>query len=367
MCVFCNELPKHNNMETIKKRNIYLSIKPSAPKEFYRFRLLWFKQTSKNDRDYPFIERFIHTKWGKNAEGRNVLESSVVCPVTPFVKAKWGDDPYTSCPICNHANLNFITYKESGYKDRTSLLKSKEFGRIFEACIPVYVVNDPNYPQNNGKLKVLIFNDKKEVYQPFKDLVNAKSREVAVFNGKNAVDFYIRMDRVTDIINKGEPTEREWTHNVIAQMGFTKTEKAYDLPAITKELIDDFTFDDEYYVSSTPAELKAFYESYCTVSNDDIPDETVSVFDSPAKPVVEKTNTIDNSLKTENKETNTPIPAIEDDDIISEPLDNSTSSESDVDILESFDSDKSDIATPSKSETNDDTSMDDIDALLNDI
>lgn len=362
MCVFCNELPKHNNVEVTKKQNIYLSIKPSAPKEFYRFRLLWFKQTSKNDRDYPFIERFIHNKWTKNSEGKNVLESSVVCPVTPFVKAKWGDDPYTSCPICNYANLNFITYKESGYKDKTSLKKSKEYGRIFEACIPVYVVNDPNYPQNNGKLKVLIFNDKKEVYQPFKDLVNAKSREVSVFNGKNAVDFYIRMERRTEILNKGEPNEREWSHNVIAQMGFTKTEKAYDLPAITKELIDGFAFDDEYYVSSTPEELRQFYERYCKISNDDIPDETISVFDATPSTKIDTTNTITSSLKTEN-----PIP----EDDISVESDSSTvddiDAESDSDFTESLDSAKEPDTANSKPSDSSDTTMDEIDALLNGI
>ena len=32
-------------------------------------------------------------------------------------------------------------------------------------------------------------------------------------------------------------------------------------------------FDSQYYTSSTPEEILAFYNKYCKVSNDDIPDE----------------------------------------------------------------------------------------------
>ena len=32
-------------------------------------------------------------------------------------------------------------------------------------------------------------------------------------------------------------------------------------------------FDEEYYTSSTPEEILAFYNKHCKVSNDDIPDE----------------------------------------------------------------------------------------------
>ena len=65
--------------------------------------------------------------------------------------------------------------------------------------------------------------------------------------------------------------------------------KPYDIGAITQDAIISMGFDDEYYTSSTPDELNAFYQKYCTVSNDDIPDaDEVRVYDdkpADAKPV----------------------------------------------------------------------------------
>ena len=46
-------------------------------------------------------------------------------------------------------------------------------------------------------------------------------------------------------------------------------------------------FDDEYYTSSTQEEINQFYQKYCTISNDDIPDvDEVRIYDD--KPVETK-------------------------------------------------------------------------------
>jgi hypothetical protein len=61
--------------------------------------------------------------------------------------------------------------------------------------------------------------------------------------------------------------------------------KPYDIPAINQDAIIAMGFDDEFYTASSPEEINQFYQKYCTVSNDDIPDaDEVKVYDeAPAK------------------------------------------------------------------------------------
>ena len=265
MCTFIDSIPKKSKTAlTVKKANIYLSIKPTDnPKDFYRFRLLGFLGRT-NGRDYPFIERFTHVKWGKSEDGKPVIENLVTCPVTEFMA--WEGDRY-SCPICRYANNNYIAYKESGFTDKDSSRKSREFGRKFEALVPVYVIKDPLFDANNGKFRVIGFYDKK-VYEKFKEIVNAERKEHAVFNGGEAVDFCIRMAKETQTVNEGKANEYTFSKNVIKMMQFSKN--AYPISAITKEAIDKFEFDDQYYVASTPQELQDFYDTYCSVKMDDV-------------------------------------------------------------------------------------------------
>lgn len=159
--------------------------------------------------------------------------------------------------------------------------------------MPVYVVNDPNYEGNNGKLKVIIFGDKKQ-YDAFVKKVESQLMVANCFNGVKAVDCCMHMSEVPEVRNEGQPTEYVYKSKVIDKITFTKAEKAYDIAAITKESVDNFPFDATYYVSSTPDELKAFYDKYIKVSNDDIvDDEEVEVFDAPKKETVTKTNAVE--------------------------------------------------------------------------
>ena len=264
MCTFMSSLPSNSaTAESAKKKNLALFIRPSKEKEYYRFRLLAFKSPTKNNRDYPFIERYIHQHWTTNPEtNKKMIDGQVVCPVTKFVHTE--GNPYDECPICRYANMNFLSWKESDWKDKESAKKNREFGRKFEAIIPVYVRNDPNYPQNNGKFKVLIFSDK-EFYKSFQKLIRETSMKACCFNNKNAVDFYIHMTEVPKVVNEGLPTQYTFNERVIDKFGFTKPEKACDIPAITKEAIDNFEFDETYYVSSTPDELQAFYDKFIKI------------------------------------------------------------------------------------------------------
>ena len=362
------ELPTRSKTgEVEKKPNLMLWIKATPPKEYYRFRLLGFK-SAKSDRDYPFVVRYIHQVWVEGEDGKRHTES-VVCPVSPFVKAKWKGDPMNDCPICRFANANFAAWKQSGWKDRESAKKNKEFGRKFEALVPIYVVNDPIYPQNNGHFRVFSFTDK-EQYKKFIELVQEKSREAVVFNGKNALDFYIRYETVEEKLREGQPNEYLWKHSVLKQMGFTN--KPYDIPQITKEAIDQFPFDEQFFVSSTMSELQDFYDRHIKVSNDDIPDDDEISFTQPTeKKTVEKTNAIEKSTVVENADVVSDLPfddgtseteksaAAEqeiNDLLDEEPTEEKKTEEKEEKILES-------PKDPLKTETSDE----DLDKLLDDI
>lgn len=329
MCQFFDQLPKHSKSSGQKKRNLLLTMKPCADeKTYYRFRLLAFTSDGKNDRDYPWIQRFVHTKWGVHPEkGYPIIEDEITCPVTPHVHVE--GNRYNACKMCDAANKYFIQFKESGWKDKEACKKNKEFGRKLEYIIPVYVVTDPNYEGNQGKLKVIMFNDKK-FYEDFKSRVEKASMKNHVFNGTNAVDCCMHVSEVREVKNEGQPNEYVWKHKVIDKIVFSN--KPYDIPSITKEVVANMGFDEEYYTSSTPEEINAFYKKYCTVSNDDIPmdDTDIPVYDSPKTtppktdvPKVEVTNT---------NVTNDDVDTSELEELTSE-LDGDTPSSSDVDSL----------------------------------
>ena len=261
----------------VKKRNLLMSLKPCADeKTYYRVRLLGFLNEH-TDRDDFCIVRYVHQKWGVNAEkGYPVLEDEITCPVTPHVHVE--GNRYDSCKICNLANKYFIAFKESGWKDKEANKKSKEFGRKFQAIIPVYVVDNPNYDGDNGKFKVIVFNDKK-FYEEFRKKVEKAAQTNMVFNGQNAVDCCIHVSNVTEVVNEGKPTEYTWKHKIIDKVVFTT--KPYDIPSINKETLNSMGFDDEYYTTSTQDEIDLFYKKYCTISNDDIPDDDMPIYDEP--------------------------------------------------------------------------------------
>lgn len=297
MCTFLSTLPrKSKTAGTITKRNLQLFMRPTTEREketnetlWYRFRLLNFASKS-SDRDHPFIQRYLHRKWKNNEEGRPEVEAEVVCPVTKWMS--WEGDRY-NCPICRFANQQWNTLKETNWKDADARKKNKEFSRKYQAIIPVYVVSDPNYDGNNGKYRVLIFDDKK-FYDELLKKIEKQLLKGNCFNGVNAADICMHMAIQDEVINEGQPNEWVWHKKVIDKICFSKP---YDLPAITKESVDAFPFDDTYYVGSTKDEIQEFYNKYIKVSNDDLvmdddDDGTINVFESPKETPVSKTNAV---------------------------------------------------------------------------
>ena len=321
MCTFCSDLPTNEYGANRKKAPITLFLKPNDPNnesEKYRFRILNFRSPVKNDRAYPFISRYVHNHWGINENGFKVVDDYVVCPATPYIDAK--NDPSLGfadtyhelklkdkkatwdnvCPVCRRVAEAWNSWKSSGKTDRLAVERAGNLKRQFQGIVPVYVINDPINEKNNGRFKCIIFSNQSE-YKQFIDIVNAEVAKIVAggrtydwCNGKNAVDFYLRMDKVPVIWNEGKSNEKQGTVRKITRMAFGT--KPYDLvdvnghEIVTKEAIDKFEFDDQYYVKSTKTELEDFYKKYFSLVASSIPSEDEDVFgDSTPTPRREST------------------------------------------------------------------------------
>ena len=375
MCTFMKtaDLPSHNpNGQNGNKSFTSYFLKPNGENEQYRLRLVWYRQPAKNDRTEPYFTQKIHDHWGTSEKGHKIVDDTIVCPATRYVK--YDDEKFIfneklnqktiNCPICRKANEAMAAYKASGKQDRIAMQRFNALKAKFRACVPVYVIDDPNSWDkehernfNNGKLKVLIFTNKEE-FERFDKLVQEEktksylaSKEghpYEVFNGENAVDLFIRMETVPEVRYAGTPKEHVANVRKITQMAFGR--KAYNIPQITKELIDAFDFDDKFYVSNTKDELKAFYSKHygqaeLSVPQEDINDVFASSPTSAKEPRVEVENTEKTAADTEIAHVNDEI-----DDILgSEPED---------------DPEKAKTMEPGKSETHEqgvsDSEIDDI-------
>lgn len=310
---------KQSGMQN-KDQFINYFLKPNKENEQYRLRLVWYRQPAKNDRTDPYIVQQIHDHWGETTKGVKVVDDTIICPGTKY--AKYDDEKFVinektgkktlNCPICKKANEAMVAYRASGKRDKISMQRFNALKAKFRACVPVYVVDDPNAwdkdhekNYNNGKLKVLIFTNKEE-FERFDNLVQEEKsksylaskdgKPYEVFNGENAVDLFIRMENVPEVRYAG--TEKEYVANVrkITQMAFGK--KAYNIPSINKENIDSFEFDDQFYISNTKEELKAFFKKYYGQEELEVPQEDVDVFGTTEKKTGTVT-TVENTVKME--------------------------------------------------------------------
>jgi len=279
MCTFINELPTRSksaestNKGGGKKRNVNYMIKfqPTTGKDVYRFRLLNFTSATCS-RDFPFIEKYVHEHWEK-VEGKDRLTKFITCPKTQYVQS---DGTGYECPICTYGWANYRKWQESGKKDIISKKRWSSSMNKYVAILPVYVVKDPNNPDNNGTLKTIILKDK-EMYKHLLVLIKEAQKSDCVFNGNNAVDFYTTVVNKEIIYREGEPTEYRFNRIQLDKMGFTT--KPYDLPTITKELVDSFPFDDEYYTHTSKEEAEEFLNDYVMQPDIDIPDDDINFDD----------------------------------------------------------------------------------------
>jgi len=161
------------------------------------------------------------------------------------------------------------------------------------------------------------------VYDDFVKRVEKQLLKANCFNGGKAVDCLMHISMVEHVNNEGQPNEFRWKQKEIDNICFLKAEKAYELPAITRESIDAFPFDDEYYTPTTMEDLKEFYNSCIKVSlsSDDIDsdDDEVKVYDAPAQDKVKKTNAVTESAVSNDEPAAVGADDVEIDDLLTDP------------------------------------------------
>lgn len=266
MCTFISSFSKHSHTIGTTKRpaSLEMFLQPCKDdKTYYRVRLLGFG--SKVGRDDPHIVRYVHTAWETDKEtGKKRLNKILCTRNTPWVETE--GPKASSCKICNFAGQQWSIYRESGKTDTVARQKASSCGSSYEAVIPVYVRNDPNYEKNNGKFKVIIINDK-AFYEKFRKIADAKNHEVPIFNGGKAVDCLLHVSRIEEQSKNGKTYKK----NVIDKIKFSTEPR--EIPAINSQSIDGFPFDETYFSYPDEDDIEEFYNKFCAIRNDDIPDD----------------------------------------------------------------------------------------------
>ena len=286
--VMMSDTPKFSTSAPVKPpQRVKLFLRPTddlgeGEEGYYRLRLLNFVNTEKNDRDYPFIVRNVHRVFGKNEEGKNVVKGEVVCPTTVFAHQSGKGEEI--CEICKFVGKKFDEYRKSNKTDVAARAAANQFKAKFEAWIPVYVINDPTYDRNNGKLMAFCFNDKKE-FDEFRKKVEATRRQHEVYNGGAAVDFFIRLGTDETVYDEGTPNEHVFKKTVIRKMVFSRD--PYPIPQITTESLMEFEFDDQLYTPPSKEEVKAFYDQFCKVQTvGGLPDDDEEIKEAEVRPAL---------------------------------------------------------------------------------
>lgn len=349
MCTFISSFPKHSKTIGAPKRNTNLEMFLQPCKDdrtYYRVRLLGIG--SKVGRDDPHIVRFVHKAWVTDPKtGKKRLEKVVCSKGTPWIETE--GPKASSCKICNFAGQQWSIYRESGQTDIAARQKASTCSSSYEVIVPVYVRNDPNYEKNNGKFRVLVFNDK-EFYNKFRKIANAKSLEVPIFNGGKAVDCLLHVSQIEETGKNGKTYKKI----VIDKIKFST--EPYEIPAINSQNVDGFPFDDTYFTSPDEDEVDEFYNKFCAISNDDIPeDDGIPVYksDSEEKPRT-KAFIPTNDVPSDGND-------ISDDDLDSIVETKPVKRPTPIETLEKDpDEEGLDVDEPSSSNTSDDINSDDI-------
>lgn len=110
----------------------------------YKFRLL-FAIPEGSKRKHPFIIKNIHH--GVDEKGDYAW---VTCPTSEYLLGETNEG-FRACPVCDECNKLYIEEKK-GKVSATELYKKIRRGYYMFA--PVFVVNDPVKPENNGKIMI---------------------------------------------------------------------------------------------------------------------------------------------------------------------------------------------------------------------
>lgn len=263
------------------KRSSQLFLKPTEEGKFYQLRLLnigvddRFRVASNfsHYRDFPFIPQHIHTCWHDVATDnpdkpiRKVCET-IVCPQTDYVKAN-STLSKGQCPMCKAWASAWKAWTDSKYKNQEAKAKMRALHADFRVLVPVFVVQDPNFEQNNGSVKVVSFDQ--DAYDALLAQIQAaQGSNVAIWNN-DACNLYFSWGKIEKVVHEGQPNEYRFQKNGFTRVGFTTNPKHID--GLTDDVTDDLQFDANWFTVPTKEELDQFYVQNFSnqAANDDIP------------------------------------------------------------------------------------------------
>jgi len=379
MSELVNTMPKKKASRSSKKTREILNIikleETLDAKKPYRFRMLFFQNPELNNREEPFVIKYVHEYSWTNDEGKNMYDF-VTCPRTRYID--WESNPNETCPMCATSFKYFDKFKDSGFTDLESKRNLNKYKAKRFVMIPVYVVQDPNSPQNNGRFGVVKIREadfqysKDEAtgkwttidpYETIEKQIDARTTDgIFPFNA-NGVDLLMTVEKITVSENVAKPFSYDKIKKV--QLG----KKSYEISDITGESVNakfGKVFDSECFTNVTKEELATFYDKHIGISFD-VPDEDLDgleddeVVDTP-KPKTKPTET--------NKK---PVDVVVDDITMDDEVD-------EIDDLDDINTDDliDDIVGDSKSEESvpeppvdadddADTDIEDLDSFLDDI
>jgi len=283
------ELKKSGASVTQKEEQAYknfINPKPVPTGQFYRFRLLYFSDST-NKRTIPFIEKFCHTVYNHDEIGKLTGVDYVTCPTSPYLNIK---NAWKKCPICQYANKQFELCESSNWKNKTASAAHRKTRRQFVSFIPVFVVKDPNVPENSGRVMIVNLRDK-NAHEKLCDIIKAAEYDNNVYNGTKAIDLAIVVQEKPQMDKEGNPRINKNTGEPYTYRDYTFkfSDKPYDID-IPIDQVEALGFDDSMYTFSDDTELSNFLTEYTVPAN--VPDDDISIDLSPDTPPVTETKPV---------------------------------------------------------------------------
>lgn len=249
----------------------FLNPKETPDGQYYRLRLLYFTDPT-NKRTIPFVEKFVHTVYNRDENGKLSVDY-VTCPTSPYLKI---ENAWKKCPCCQYANKQYELADSSDWKNKTAAAAHRKMRRDFVSFVPVYVINDPNVPENAGRVMILNIRDR-DAHEQLTNIIKSTEYTQNVFNGQSAVDLAI--------VVKNEPITSKKTGEIMVnqrtgepytkkKFKFKFSDKAYDID-IPIEQVDELGFDESMYTYNTENELLAFLTKHTIPA--DIPEDDIKM------------------------------------------------------------------------------------------
>lgn len=266
----------------------------------YKFRLLYFIPDN-SKRELPFVSKYKHLV--KDADNK---WHGVTCPTTVDTTSAG----YERCPLCKNNRHLFKSELES---DKALY---KNFRRRFDGYAPVYVINDPTNPANNGQVKIMRYGVtidkwlKKEIFGIGTSSEGDEEDDITDTIGLDAFSLDKGYDLIVEVTKKGE-----WPSY---DCKFARKASALNVDVEKLEADCEALNIEAEYSMSSDSELLAFYNKFVLdIATSESADVDVDV-SAQVKPVASTTPAKTTTVKVEKAKVapvKAPTPTADDSDI----------------------------------------------------